>query len=89
MKSNISRLQKIFFGVFLASCACVFAYHYMWVWPKARCDARGSEYAWAGRWMKCGKIYSIETLTRRPLNVPPINTDVSKMEGPRAERSKK
>ena len=86
MKSNITRLQKIFFAIFLASCAGVFAYHYMWVWPKARCDARGG--AWAGKWMKCGTIYPIETLTRRPLNVPPINTDPKKMEGPSASKPK-
>ena len=87
MKSNITRLQKIFFAIFLASCAGVFAYHYMWVWPKARCDARGG--AWAGKWMKCGTIYPIETLTRRPLNLPPINTDPKKMEGPSASRPAK
>lgn len=79
MKSNITRLQIAFFGLFLAGSLSVVAYHYFWVWPKARCDARGG--AWAGRWMKCGTVYSIETLTRRPLNVPPINTDPRKMEG--------
>jgi hypothetical protein len=79
MKSNIKRLQLIFLGLFLAGSLGVFAYHYLWVWPKARCDARGG--AWAGRWMKCGTVYPIETLTRRPLNVPPINTDPKKMEG--------
>lgn len=87
MKSNITRLQWTFFAIFLASCVGVFAYHAMWVWPKARCDARGG--AWAGRWMKCGTIYPIETLTRRPLNLPPINTDPNKMDGPRAERAPK
>ena len=87
MKSNITRLQWTFFAIFLASCVGVFAYHYMWVWPKARCDARGG--AWAGRWMKCGTIYPIETLTRRPLNVPPINTDPKKMEGPSASKPAK
>ena len=87
MKSNITRLQWTFFAIFLASCVGVFAYHYMWVWPKARCDARGG--AWAGRWMKCGTIYPIETLTRRPLNLPPINTDPKKMEGPSASHPKK
>jgi hypothetical protein len=71
MNRTINRLKIIFVGLFLVSCAGVFAYHYMWVWPKARCEARGG--AWAGKWMKCGTIYSIETLTRRPLNVPPIN----------------
>jgi hypothetical protein len=71
MNRTINRLKIIFIGLFLVSCAGVFAYHYMWVWPKARCEARGG--AWAGKWMKCGTIYSIETLTRRPLNVPPIN----------------
>lgn len=79
MKSNIKRLQWIFLALFLAGCAGSFAYHYLWVWPKARCEARGG--AWAARWLKCGTIYPIETLTRRPLNVPPINTDPKKMEG--------
>ncbi|MGR4864258.1 hypothetical protein [Caulobacter sp. LARHSG274] len=79
MKSNITRLQIAFFGLFLAGSLSVVAYHYFWVWPKARCEARGG--VWAGRWMKCGTIYSIETLTRRPLNVPPINTDPKKMTG--------
>ena len=71
MNRTINRLTIIFLGLFLVCSAGVFAYHYMWVWPKARCEARGG--AWAGKWMKCGTIYSIETLTRRPLNVPPIN----------------
>ena len=79
MKSNIKNLQLIFLGLFVAGSISVFAYHYLWVWPKARCDARGG--AWAAKWMKCGTIYPIETLTRRPLNVPPINTDPKKMEG--------
>ena len=79
MKSYTTRLQIAFFGLFLAGSLSVLAYHYFWVWPKARCEARGG--AWAGRWMKCGTIYSIETLTRRPLNVPPINTDPRKMTG--------
>ena len=87
MKSNITRLQWTFFAIFLAACVGVFAYHSMWVWPKARCDARGG--AWAARWMKCGTVYPIETLTRRPLNVPPINTDPNKMEGPRAAQGPK
>jgi len=84
MKSNTTRLQIAFFGLLLAGSLSVLAYHYFWVWPKARCEARGG--AWAGRWMKCGTIYSIETLTRRPLNVPPINTDPRKMEAPSAKR---
>jgi hypothetical protein len=84
MKSNIKRLQIAFFGLFLAGCLGVLAYHYFWVWPTARCEARGG--VWAGRWMKCGTIYSIETLTRRPLNVPPINTDPKKMEGAAAKK---
>jgi hypothetical protein len=71
MNRTFNRLKIIFVGLFLISCVGVFAYHSMWVWPKARCEARGG--AWAGKWMKCGTIYSIETLTRRPLNVPPIN----------------
>ncbi len=71
MNRTFNRLKIIFVGLFLFSCAAIFAYHSMWVWPKARCEARGG--AWAGRWLKCGTIYSIETLTRRPLNVPPIN----------------
>ncbi|MEJ2816107.1 hypothetical protein [Caulobacter sp. CCG-8] len=89
MKSNISRLQKIFFAVFLGATLSVFCFHYFYVWPRDRCVARGPEYAWAGKWMKCAKLYSIETITHRPLNVPPINTDPSKMEGPRAEHSAK
>jgi len=83
MKSNIKNLQLIFLGLFVAGSIGVFAYHYLWVWPKARCDARGG--AWAAKWMKCGTIYPIETLTRRPLNAPPINTDPRKMEGPSAK----
>ena len=41
MKSNIKRLQLIFLGLFVVASISVFAYHYIWVWPKARCDARG------------------------------------------------
>jgi hypothetical protein len=75
MNRTINRLKIIFVGLFLVSTVGVFAYHYMWVWPKARCEARGG--AWAGKWLKCGTIYSIETLTRRPLNVPPINGEAA------------
>ena len=87
MKSNIKRLQLIFLGLFLIGAVSVFGYHYTWVWPKARCEANGG--AWAGRWFKCGTIYPIETITRRPSNVPPINTDPGKMEGPRAAQGPK
>ncbi|CAN5595428.1 hypothetical protein BH10PSE4_BH10PSE4_22170 [soil metagenome] len=87
MKSNITQLQKIFFGIFLASCAAVFAYHYFYVWPKERCGERGG--AWAEKWMKCGTVYPIERLTMRPSNVPPINTDPRKMEGPSVSRPSK
>lgn len=73
MNRTLNRLKIIFIGLFLVSCAAVFAYHYLWVWPKDRCEARGG--AWAGRWLKCGTIYSIETLTRRPANLPPINNE--------------
>ncbi|HWU15544.1 MAG TPA: hypothetical protein VN157_16220 [Caulobacter sp.] len=89
MKSNISRLQKIFFAVFLGATLSVFCYHYFYVWPKQRCLARGPGFSWADKWMKCGTVYSIETLTHRPLNVPPINTDPKKMEGPSASRPAK
>ncbi|MBO9708659.1 MAG: hypothetical protein J7521_10630 [Caulobacter sp.] len=89
MKSNIRRLQIIFFAIFLAGSGGVLAYHYFWVWPKARCDARGEGYAWAGRWMKCATVVPIERLTMRPANVPAINTDPSKMEGPRAQQAPK
>jgi len=89
MKSNISRLQKIFFAVFLGATLSVFCYHYFYVWPKQRCLARGPGFSWADKWMKCATVYSIETITRRPLNVPPINTDPRKMEGPSASRPTK
>ena len=84
MNRMIDRLKIIFLGLFAVSCGAVLAYHYFWVWPKDRCAARGG--VWAARWMKCGTVYSIETLTRRPLNLPPINTDPSKMTGPSASR---
>ncbi|WP_297511198.1 hypothetical protein [uncultured Caulobacter sp.] len=71
MTKTFTRLKYIFLGLFLLGSAGVLAYHALWVWPKERCEARGG--AWAGRWMKCATVYSIETLTRRPSNVPPIN----------------
>lgn len=86
MNRTINRLKIIFVGLFLVSTVGVFAYHYMWVWPKARCEARGG--AWAGKWLKCGTIYSIETLTRRPLNVPPINGETATPPAP-AQPAKK
>jgi hypothetical protein len=88
MKSNISRLQKIFFAVFLGATLSVFCYHYFYVWPKERCLARGPGFSWADKWMKCGTVYSIETITQRPLNAPPINSDPKKMEGPSASKPK-
>lgn len=71
MNKTFTRLKYIFLGLFLLSSASVLAYHAMWVWPKQRCEERGG--AWAGRWLKCATVYPIETLTRRPANVPPIN----------------
>jgi len=71
MNKTFTRLKYIFLGLFLLSSAGVLAYHAMWVWPKQRCEDRGG--AWAGKWMKCATVYPIETLTRRPANVPPIN----------------
>ena len=87
MNRTFNRLKIIFVGLFLVSCVGVFAYHYMWVWPKERCDARGG--AWAAKWMKCGTIYPIETLTRRPLNVPPINGEAATPAPVPAEPAKK
>ena len=71
MNKTINRLKYIFIGIFLLASASVLAYHAMWVWPKDRCEKSGG--AWAGKWMKCATVYPIETLTRRPTNVPPIN----------------
>lgn len=71
MNKTFTRLKYIFLGLFLLSSAGVLAYHGLWVWPKQRCEERGG--AWAGKWLKCATVYPIETLTRRPTNVPPIN----------------
>jgi hypothetical protein len=87
MNRTINRLKIIFIGIFLASIVGVFGYHYLWVWPKAKCEARGG--AWAGKWLKCGTIYPIEQLTGRPANLPPINTDTTKMEGPSVRNQEK
>lgn len=75
MNKTFTRLKYIFLGLFLLSSASVLAYHALWVWPKQRCEERGG--AWAGRWMKCATVYPIETLTRRPANVPPINGEAA------------
>lgn len=87
MNRNINRLKIIFIGIFLASIVGVFGYHYLWVWPKAKCEARGG--AWAGKWLKCATVYPIETLTGRPADLPQINTDTSKMEGPSVRNPEK
>lgn len=71
MNKTFTRLKYIFVAIFLLASGGVVAYHALWVWPKQRCEASGR--LWAGRWMKCATVYSIETLTRRPGNVPPIN----------------
>jgi len=88
MNRAINRLKIIFVGIFIASIVGVFGYHYLWVWPKARCDAR-QDAAWAGKWLRCAKVYPIENLTGRPANLPPINTDTSKMEGPSVRNPEK
>jgi hypothetical protein len=71
MNKTINRLKYIFLGLFLLGSAGVLAYHGLWVWPKDRCEERGG--AWAGKWLKCATVYPIETMTRRPAGVPPIN----------------
>ena len=84
MKSNIRRLQFLFLGLFLAGSVGVFTYHYVWVWPKARCEAKGADHAWAGKWLKCATIMPIEVLTmKRSPNLPPINTDARTLEAPK------
>jgi hypothetical protein len=89
MKSNITRLQIIFFGIFLVGSASVLAYHFFWVWPKARCEAK-PDHAWAGKWMKCATIHPLSVITMRPSkDLPPINMDPSKMEGASVSRPKK
>jgi hypothetical protein len=71
MNKTFTRLKYIFLGLFVLLSGAALTYHVVWVWPKAKCEQQGRP--WAGKWMKCGRVYSIETLTRRPLNVPPIN----------------
>lgn len=88
MKSNIKRLQLIFLGLFLIGALGVFTYHYVWVWPKARCEAKGADHAWAGKWLKCATITPLNIITMRPdPKLPPINTDPSRMEGSRAQHA--
>jgi hypothetical protein len=89
MNKTITRLKYVFIGLFLLSSGGVLAYHAMWVWPKQRCEARGG--AWAGKWLKCATVYPIETLTRRPANVPPINgeADAPAAAAPPAAQPKK
>ena len=84
MKSNIRRLQYLFLGLFLVGAVGVFTYHYVWVWPKARCEARGPDHAWAGKWLKCATVMPIEVLTmRRSTTLPPINSDPSPAAAPK------
>ena len=84
MKSNIRRLQYLFLGLFLVGAVGVFTYHYVWVWPKARCEARGPDHAWAGKWLKCATVMPIEVLTmKRSPNLPPINTDARAAQAPK------
>jgi len=71
MSKTFTRLKYIFLGLFVLLSGAALAYHVVWVWPKEKCEQQGRP--WAGKWLKCGRVYSIETLTRRPLNVPPIN----------------
>ena len=88
MTKTINRLKYLFIGIFLLASAGVLAYHAMWVWPKDRCEKSGG--AWAGKWMKCATVYPIETLTRRPTNVPPINGEAKLApEAPAAQPQKK
>jgi hypothetical protein len=71
MNKTFTRLKYIFLGLFLLLSGAALTYHVVWVWPKEKCEKQGR--LWAGKWMKCATSYSIETLTRRPSNVPPIN----------------
>ena len=71
MNKTFIRLKYIFLGLFVLLSGAALTYHVVWVWPKEKCERQGR--LWAGKWMKCATSYSIETLTRRPLNVPPIN----------------
>lgn len=75
MNKTFTRLKYIFLGLFVLLSGAALTYHVVWVWPKEKCEKQGRP--WAGKWMKCGRVYSIETLTRRPLNVPPINGEAA------------
>ena len=75
MNKTFTRLKYIFLGLFVLLSGAALTYHVVWVWPKEKCERQGR--LWAGKWMKCATSYSIETLTRRPLNVPPINGEAS------------
>ncbi len=83
MNKTFTRLKYIFLGLFLLGSAGVLAYHGLWVWPKERCEARGG--AWAGKWLKCATVYPIETLTRRPAGLPPINGEKPDAPAPAAQ----
>lgn len=82
MNKTFTRLKYIFLGLFVLLSGAALTYHVVWVWPKAKCEQQGRP--WAGKWMKCGRVYSIETLTRRPLNVPPINGEAATPPAPAA-----
>jgi hypothetical protein len=71
MNKTFTRLKYIFLGLFVLLSGAALTYHVVWVWPKEKCEKQGR--LWAGKWMKCATSYSIETLTRRPVNLPPIN----------------
>jgi hypothetical protein len=42
MNVTIDRIKLIFLGLFVISCGAIFAYHYIYVWPKQECEARGN-----------------------------------------------
>lgn len=63
MNRTFNRLRLGFLALFAIACVAVFAYQFLWAWPKKACEDKGA--AWAPRWRACARIVHLPDITRR------------------------
>jgi hypothetical protein len=61
----IDRLKLIFLAIFACASLAVFVYHYFWVWPGERCEAKGDWWDASGR--VCATPVLISDITGRTI----------------------
>ena len=75
MNRLLNQLKIIFLGLFFVISAGTLAYHYFFIWPAKRCEARG--HWWDPKTRICAMPIPISTITGRKPNGEAIKPHVS------------